>query len=223
MPIAAPSRSRRPLFAGGAALALVLVGGYVTTDPRVLEFISPPPPPTPVDAAAADDLAAREAPRTLPLVDETSPAAFVSSAEPTGSAPETDGVAGGVDGGVDGGAIDPAGTGGASGVYADQSGDAIAATNPARAGESAAGTALERDEDARVAAGGGGDEAGYASLTEAELQRLQRLLDVAELHELVGRISDPPGANAIEAYSLALALDPGNAVARDALARLQER
>ena len=127
-------------------------------------------------------------------------------------------------GGVDGGAIEPAATGGgASGAYADQSGDAIAATNPARAGESAAGIALERDDDARVAAGGGGDGAGYASLTEAELQRLQRLLDVAELHELVGRISDPPGANAIEAYSLALALDPGNAVARDALARLQER
>jgi len=43
---------------------------------------------------------------------------------------------------------------------------------------------------------------------------------VAELHELVGRISEPPGSNAIEAYALALEIDPGNSLARNALARL---
>ncbi len=62
-----------------------------------------------------------------------------------------------------------------------------------------------------------------ADLNTADRERLDRLLNIAELHEAVGRITSPPGANAMEAYSLALELDPGNQVALSAMTRLQSR
>lgn len=52
-------------------------------------------------------------------------------------------------------------------------------------------------------------------------ERLQRLLETADIHEQVGRITQPPGANAVEAYSLALEIDPCNEVALHALRRLR--
>lgn len=60
-------------------------------------------------------------------------------------------------------------------------------------------------------------------LSNEDQARLERLLSIAEIHEAVGRITEPPGANAFEAYSLALELDPGNQAVRNALARLQTR
>jgi serine/threonine-protein kinase PpkA len=57
-------------------------------------------------------------------------------------------------------------------------------------------------------------------LSDSDQQRLERLLSIAEIHEAVGRITEPPGANAFEAYSLALELDPDNQAIRSALARL---
>ncbi|MEE9320358.1 MAG: serine/threonine-protein kinase [Granulosicoccus sp.] len=60
-------------------------------------------------------------------------------------------------------------------------------------------------------------------LSESDQQRLERLLSIAEIHEAVGRITEPPGANAFEAYSLALELDPDNQAVRNALTRLLTR
>lgn len=57
-------------------------------------------------------------------------------------------------------------------------------------------------------------------LSDGDQQRLERLLSIAEIHEAVGRITEPPGANAFEAYSLALEIDPDNQAVRNALARL---
>ncbi|MFK7891165.1 MAG: serine/threonine-protein kinase [Granulosicoccus sp.] len=58
------------------------------------------------------------------------------------------------------------------------------------------------------------------SLDGESADRLQRLLETADIHEQVGRITQPPGANAVEAYSLALEVDPCNEVAISALKRL---
>ena len=50
--------------------------------------------------------------------------------------------------------------------------------------------------------------------------KVQRLLDVALLHEDFGRINEPPGSNACEAYDLVLDSDPDNEYAKSARARL---
>jgi len=56
---------------------------------------------------------------------------------------------------------------------------------------------------------------------DIDTEKVGRLLDMAEVHELVGRISEPPGSNAIEAYEMVLELDPRNAKAKAEIARLR--
>jgi len=51
--------------------------------------------------------------------------------------------------------------------------------------------------------------------------KVDRLLAVAESHEAIGRLMEPPGANALEAYRMVLELDPSNATAREAVARIE--
>ena len=51
--------------------------------------------------------------------------------------------------------------------------------------------------------------------------KVRRLMDMAEVHELVGRIDEPPGSNAIEAYEMVLDMDPKNEKAKSELARLK--
>jgi len=60
-------------------------------------------------------------------------------------------------------------------------------------------------------------------LDAATQKRVDNLMTAAQMHELVGRIADPPGANALEAYRDVLALDPGNAPALEALERLESQ
>ncbi|NND92128.1 MAG: serine/threonine protein kinase [Granulosicoccus sp.] len=48
-------------------------------------------------------------------------------------------------------------------------------------------------------------------------------MELAELNELLGRIDQPPGSNAIELYELVLTLDPHHDEARKALERLRSR
>lgn len=52
----------------------------------------------------------------------------------------------------------------------------------------------------------------------AELQaQVDMLLDVASAHREVGRLTDPPGSNAAEAYQHVIEMDPGNARAQAGL------
>ncbi|MFK7857386.1 MAG: serine/threonine protein kinase [Granulosicoccus sp.] len=48
-------------------------------------------------------------------------------------------------------------------------------------------------------------------------------LELAEINELMGRISSPPGSSAIDLYELVLDIDPNNKQALDALQRLRNR
>ncbi len=68
-------------------------------------------------------------------------------------------------------------------------------------------------------------EAGPAvsSLGPAERARIARLLEVAEAHAAVGRLTDPPGANAYEAYQLILEIDPDNVEAKRGLREIEQR
>ncbi len=50
--------------------------------------------------------------------------------------------------------------------------------------------------------------------------KVRRLLEIASLHEEFGRVTDPPGSNACEAYRTVLEMDPGNTLAEKALARI---
>ena len=60
-------------------------------------------------------------------------------------------------------------------------------------------------------------------LTPQQIQKIESLLEIADLHELVGRIDAPPGANAVDAYRQVLAIDPNNKEASDALARIDSQ
>jgi serine/threonine-protein kinase PpkA len=59
------------------------------------------------------------------------------------------------------------------------------------------------------------------AVVSSEKQKIMRLLEIAEAHTRVGRLTEPPGANAHEAYTMVLELDPGNEQARRGLSHLQ--
>ena len=66
-----------------------------------------------------------------------------------------------------------------------------------------------------------GDAGGAAaSPFDAFPPKVRRLLEVASLHEEFGRITDPPGSNACEAYRLVLDTDPDNSIAKKAVQRI---
>lgn len=54
-------------------------------------------------------------------------------------------------------------------------------------------------------------------LTRQEQEKIVRLLEVADIHLLVGRIIDPPGSNAYEAYRQILEIDPSEPQAQSGL------
>jgi serine/threonine-protein kinase PpkA len=56
----------------------------------------------------------------------------------------------------------------------------------------------------------------------AEQRRIVRLLEVAAAHVAVGRLTEPPGANAHAAYTLVLEIDPDNETAKQGLGRLEQ-
>ena len=59
-------------------------------------------------------------------------------------------------------------------------------------------------------------------LASAEQRRIARLLEVAAAHVAVGRFTEPPGADAHEAYTLVLEIDPDNETAKQGLGRLEQ-
>jgi len=241
------SRIPLPLAIGGSALASALVGGYFVvsglspTGGDTLDAFFP--------NAATLDVLAEDARARVDVADEEIPRGTDTAVDVPGDVAVADtvaspSVAGGSDDGV--ATIGAAGTG--ARVRPGSANDEAPGGGVANLGAYAPGTVVFDagtpvagplyidvvDTAARDAAGlvGAGPAPGHGSsatdvaaidgpaMSDAELQRLERLLDVAELHELVGRISEPPGSNAIEAYALALEIDPGNSLARNALARL---
>lgn len=59
------------------------------------------------------------------------------------------------------------------------------------------------------------------SLVQPEVNpKVARFLEVAKLHEAMGRLTSPPGSNACEAYELVLDAEPGNREAAESLDRL---
>ena len=60
------------------------------------------------------------------------------------------------------------------------------------------------------------------SLTQAELDQRDSLMELAGIHKAVGRIHHPQGANALDAYKLALQIDPCNEDLADAISQIAE-
>ncbi|MEE9396105.1 MAG: serine/threonine-protein kinase [Methylococcales bacterium] len=54
-------------------------------------------------------------------------------------------------------------------------------------------------------------------LSDEEQERLNRLLDVADLHYAVGRVLEPVGSSAVDAYQRVLEVDPGEPTALEGL------
>ncbi len=61
------------------------------------------------------------------------------------------------------------------------------------------------------------DEDAQAALLDKFSPRVRRLLETAMLHQEFGRLTDPPGSNACEAYRLVLESDPDNELANKAV------
>jgi len=61
-----------------------------------------------------------------------------------------------------------------------------------------------------------------AGLTEEMNDKVQRLLDSAQMHEIVGRYVAPPGSNALDAYKLVVEIDTNNEFALEKIKRLEE-
>jgi len=52
-------------------------------------------------------------------------------------------------------------------------------------------------------------------------KRIKRLLQVAAAHKAIGRLKEPPGANAYDAYKMVLNIDPDNAEARQGMQEIE--
>jgi len=59
--------------------------------------------------------------------------------------------------------------------------------------------------------------------SSAEQQKVQRLLAVARAHLMVGRLIQPQGSNAYDAYQLVLEIDPSNADAKQGVEVVSNR
>ena len=52
-------------------------------------------------------------------------------------------------------------------------------------------------------------------------QKLARLLQIARAHVAVGRLREPAGSNALDAYKLVLEIDPTNGEALNAIEQIE--
>jgi len=55
----------------------------------------------------------------------------------------------------------------------------------------------------------------------ANQERINRLLQGAEAHVAIGRLKEPPGANAYDAYQMVLSMDPENKRAQQGLQAIE--
>ena len=61
-----------------------------------------------------------------------------------------------------------------------------------------------------------------APLSPEDSDKIDRLLAAAEAHAAIGRIVDPPGSNAYEAYLMVLDIDPANLKAMRGVAAIEK-
>jgi serine/threonine protein kinase len=61
-----------------------------------------------------------------------------------------------------------------------------------------------------------------ATLTDVEKEKISRMIEIAEMHFLVGRLVEPRGSNALEAYNQVLSIDPGNRKALEGINEISE-
>ena len=62
-----------------------------------------------------------------------------------------------------------------------------------------------------------------SKLSQREQERVDRLLEVAQAHFMVGRLVSPQGSNALDAYRLVLDTDPENLKAKAGIAEVKDR
>jgi serine/threonine protein kinase len=58
------------------------------------------------------------------------------------------------------------------------------------------------------------------ALTEEEIQKVSRMLEIAEMHAMIGRLVEPKGTNALDAYNEVLSIDPQNQQALTGIAEI---
>lgn len=71
--------------------------------------------------------------------------------------------------------------------------------------------------DQPVVSGQISDDEAQDAVLDKFTPKIRRLLEIAMLHQEFGRLTDPPGSNACEAYRLVLETDPENALAKKAV------
>jgi serine/threonine protein kinase len=59
-------------------------------------------------------------------------------------------------------------------------------------------------------------------LSQDDQEKISRLAEAAQVHFMVGRITDPPGSNAFAAYEQILEIDPGDAQALDGMKKIAD-
>ena len=62
-----------------------------------------------------------------------------------------------------------------------------------------------------------------STLSKKDQEKVERLLEVAQAHFMVGRLVSPQGSNALDAYRLVLDTDPENARAKAGIAEVKDR
>ena len=58
-------------------------------------------------------------------------------------------------------------------------------------------------------------------ISQQQIKERDTLMELASVHEAIGRLTRPPGANALEAYTLALEIDPCNSQILSAVGRIR--
>ena len=86
-------------------------------------------------------------------------------------------------------------------------------SNPTNENEKTMGGVEDTDADVNP---------GSSQIDPAVNARIANLLEIADLHFAVGRLKEPPGSNAFEAYQMVLELQPGNPQALDGLRRIEQ-
>ena len=60
-------------------------------------------------------------------------------------------------------------------------------------------------------------------ISQQQIKERDTLIELANVHEAIGRLTRPPGANALEAYTLALEIDPCNSQILSAVGRIRSK
>ena len=92
-------------------------------------------------------------------------------------------------------------------------GEPVSVSEPAQATSQAAVTSSATSTQQTVA----------STLSPKDQEKVDRLLDVAKAHFMVGRLVSPQGSNALDAYRMVLDTDPGNIEAKAGVDEVKDR